>query len=153
MTDTPPKSVPRPGIKRTTTGTQAKSTTGPKLSVASIKRRLTEAIRITAAGIMTRQPYDGMIIGENAELIADAYAPLIERNKQIRKAFEYLEGAGTYGAAVMVTVGVAIPILVNHNLIPESALALAKATPVKIPDPSFFSDIRTPDAGPARTAA
>src|ERR1700740_180684 len=100
FTDTPPKDTPprKINLGGRKTGANPTGQAGkPRMSAASIKKRLKEVINLSAAAIAMKNPFDAMVIGGNAEKIATAYAPLIERNPHVRKMFEYLEGAGAYG--------------------------------------------------------
>jgi hypothetical protein len=103
-------------------------------TVSRIQGRLKEAISTVAAFASLREPFDGSIIFNNADKLAEAYAPLIERDKRLLQFFAQLEKGGAYGAAITVTIGVAIPILIHHGKVPDSWLYLARVTGVIVPD-------------------
>lgn len=104
------------------------------MTLPRIRARLAEFIATGAAFITMREPFDGTMIHANADKIADAYAPLIERNRRLQLMMMQLEKGGAYGAAITVTIGLAIPILIHHGKISETLLPLARLTGVNIPD-------------------
>lgn len=146
----PPRTSTKTPPKRESTATQ-------RFTAARIKTRLTEWLNLAAAGITMRDPFDGLVIGMNADKLAEAYAPLIERDKRLQQLFAQLEKGGAYGAAITVTIGVAIPILVHHGKLPDTLVPLARLSGVNIPDivPVVTHPVpnMTPDASPENILA
>ena len=97
----------------------------PPLTVPQIKVKLRQLINTTGGLVMLADPYDGQVILSNADAMADAYTELAKRHKSIRRAIEALETGGTYGAAISVTLAVALPILAHHNKLPGQFAPIA----------------------------
>lgn len=80
--------------------------------------------------------YDGQIIALNSAKVAHAYAQLAEDNERFRRLIEYAMTGGTVGAAIIATLGMALPILIHHGIVPGSLIGGPKRTPRESEQPA-----------------
>ncbi len=103
-----PKAQQRQSVGRKTT------------SVDTLVAQITDLYLGVAVATTMFAPIDGTIIGENATKLGESWRSLIERDPKVRKFWEKaLTGSG-YGAVLIAHAMVAIPIMSNHNLLPNS---------------------------------
>jgi hypothetical protein len=87
------------------------------------KERLKNAVLAltTQVGIAVSifDSYDGKVILEGAEGLADSLADLAMVNPQVRAALLSLTEGGVYARVAMSVASIAFPILVHHGVIPN----------------------------------
>ena len=133
----------------------------------SLKSRLSELVA-TIAGALTmgatmggseRIAYDGAVLAENADRIAEQLDRLAQNNPAVKRALESLLSFSD-SADLVTTIGVVlIPIMANHGLLPTGAAVLVgapeppprppKPEPEPEPEPVTPDDVSAPDADPA----
>lgn len=62
---------------------------------------------------------DSMTVVSSASQLAESWRPAIEANPKIRKFWEKMFTAGSYGTVITAHLIVAIPIMQRHNIIPS----------------------------------
>jgi len=146
--DTPPKRARR---KRADAGkprgSRARTVTA---STATIRKRLAEVFSMVGGVVSLLDAHDGRVILANAEPLADGWAKVAERHPRMRQALEGFEAGGVYGAAIVSTVMVVVPIMAHHRMIPPNLLGAAAmaGVPVETAAPSSGTARATP---PPRT--
>jgi hypothetical protein len=66
--------------------------------------------------------YDAQVILENAEDMAKALNDLAQRNPAIYRALFYFTNASDFSAVLTIGMNMAIPIMVNHDVLPAATL-------------------------------
>lgn len=98
-----------------------------------IEDGLTRAIAMMGIALSMLNLFDGMVIGENADLLAKSWTKVAENNASVRNALLWFLSGGDIVSALMVTTAVAIPIAANHGMVEADLTDLAKMAGVKIP--------------------
>lgn len=149
VTDTPPsdreckKCAGDPEAKRHGWGCPNSPSKGDKAPRGTGKRtalkpRLQETIGavglgVTALGGMAGNPrvaFDGAVVLDRAEPLAEALDALAKENPRVRKTLEMVLASSAWSGVAVASAGIVIPILANHGIIPRSA---AMAVGVEIP--------------------
>ncbi len=104
----------------------------PKTPGSGRKKDLTKdltgafgSIAIPMFALSQRNPklaYDAQVILENAEDMAVALNDLAQRNPAIYRALFYFTNASDFSAALTIGMNMAIPIMVNHEVLPPAVL-------------------------------
>lgn len=127
--DRPPKDSPptmgRPGRTAARKAKADDDYVPPPLTIPQIRTKLKQLLNTAGGLAMLANPADGQVILAHADAAADAYTELAKRHKSIRRAIEALEAGGAYGAAISVTLSMALPILANHNKLPAPLAPMA----------------------------
>lgn len=100
-------------------------------NLGATKKRLTEIIRTVAGVIALRDPYSADVIGMNAERLGNAYSEVAAKHPKVLKAVEHFETGGVYGAAILATAGVVLPIGIYHGWISPNFIPLASIVSVE----------------------
>lgn len=74
-----------------------------------------------------RYAYDARIVLENAEELAKALNDLAQRNPSVYRVLFYVTNAGDATELGTVAIGIAIPIMVNHGILPKQAIGITGA--------------------------
>lgn len=101
---------------------------GPRKKRSSpLARKISEAVAMAAAGVATIDEFDSAILLANADRLGKSWAPVVDSSPRVKQFFESLERGGVWGAAIMSTACVALPIVANHapELLPPPLRALA----------------------------
>lgn len=123
--DAPPRRRRRDRAPRSSS---PRKPSGPRATgIATIRRRLAEALHALAGTATFVDPYIGAVIDERADEAAAAYAKLAEENDRVRLALERLTQGGIYGGAVFVTLAILAPILARVGLVPEPMRSIVLA--------------------------
>lgn len=101
--------------------------------IATIQDGLEQAFTFLGMGLSMVNMYDAIVIHENAELLAKQWTKVAEQNPKVKKWLLQVMQGGTWAGAISVSFAVTIPILVNHELVPEELNNMAK-TVVRVPD-------------------
>lgn len=88
---------------------------GARRKVTGLSKKIEAAIAMVAAGVATVDSFDSAIILHNAERLGNAWAPVVETNPKVAQFFASLEKGGVWGAAIMSTAAVLLPILLHHR--------------------------------------
>jgi hypothetical protein len=132
--DTPPKDVrfqePESEVYRPSSLDKPGRT--PK-EIKLIRDGLIQAFAFGGMALSMVNMYDGLVIGENAEKLADAWTKVAERNATFRKYLLKALSGGDLVGALMVTAAVLVPIAANHGLVDDDLVNLAATTGVKVP--------------------
>lgn len=83
-----------------------------------IENLLTQYVGGLAMGITLLNKVDGSIIAEGGPAIVHELVELAKTDKQLRKYLEWLATPGKYAPLTIAVLGVAIPMLANHGLMP-----------------------------------
>lgn len=106
----------RKTARKTSTATGAKQ--APKLAKA-LHTQISSVALIVA---MVNQA-DGVAILNGSERLATSLAQVADTNPKVRKALEAAVSGGAWGGVIVAAVTIAVPILVNHGLVPVPANA------------------------------
>lgn len=66
----------------------------------------------------TINPFDGEVIANNAEALAESWHKIAQQNAFIKRILSSFLETSSWSAAIMATAAVAVPIMQNHRLIP-----------------------------------
>jgi hypothetical protein len=80
---------------------------------------LTETFSMLALAVGMFDTYDGIVAVGQAPSLAKAFRDLAEKDPKIEKALTSLMSAGAYSQLIATVAGIAIPVLVNHGVIPR----------------------------------
>lgn len=64
--------------------------------------------------------FDGMLIAQSAQQLAESWRDPIDRNPKIKKLWAKVFQASGYGALISAHMAIAIPILQHHRIIPSA---------------------------------
>ncbi len=73
-----------------------------------------------AGALAIVDPFDGACIALNSRQVANAWGALAEQNERVRRLLEAALSGGAWGAALLATLTMLLPILVHHGLLPAS---------------------------------
>lgn len=112
-----------------------KRSTPTDLNIAQIKRALQAQIELLGTLVLGLDGYDGQVIIDKSEDLADALTELAKTNRGVRVFLERLIATGAWSGVATILVGeIAIPIAVHHGALPEpinSVVAEVRNIPVK----------------------
>jgi hypothetical protein len=106
VTPPPQAEEPKPKAKR------------PRGRPIALESELEEFFTQLGAGVMILNQFDGLVIIQQANENASALARLANKNAKVKKALEALTNVSSMGAVVGVIGGTAVPILMNHGVLP-----------------------------------
>ena len=124
MADAAPRAVTPPPDAEDADGGKSKRTDGgkpknkPRGRPLALETELNEFFTQMGAAVMMVNQFDGMVIINQADENAKALAKLANKNARVKQALEALVNVSSMGAVVGVIGGTAIPILMNHNIVP-----------------------------------
>jgi len=108
------------------------------MSISRIEDSLNEQFTLIGTVVFAFNEYDGTVIVEGSPRLAKALANLAEKNPKVKRNLERMLAGGSYGEVILAAGLIAIPIMANHELMPEGIKALyGKAIPE--PEPSTVS--------------
>ena len=132
--DAAPKSVPlEDPVDRPYTPSAAGTTARRAKDIKTIEDGLTQAFAMAGLGLSMWNLYDGMVIGENAEKLAQAWTKVAERNPTVKKYLLRMLSGGDWAGAIMITSAVIVPIAANHGLVDNELIGLSRTLGVKLP--------------------
>lgn len=67
--------------------------------------------------LMQVEPYDGLVIMNNAEASASSLELVSRRHKRMRKVLKMIAAGNVYAVAISTNMGIAVAIAVHHNLL------------------------------------
>lgn len=101
--------------------------------INTIKQGLTQAFGMAGMGVSMWNTYDGLTIGMNADTLAEQWAKVAENNPAVKKWLLRVLKGGDLAGAIMVTLGVAVAIAANHDVVDPKIADLTKPIGVKTP--------------------
>lgn len=128
-TDTAPKGVKIAAPSRT----DRKPKTSRK---KSLKKPLADLFTNIGTGVMILNKTDGMAIVEGADALADALNRVAQDNDAVYRNLERMVTGSAWGGVIMAVGAIALPIAINHNLLPFDIPGMANPTdsPQSVPD-------------------
>ncbi len=105
------------------------------MGTAATRKAIAGTVRLVGGLAALADPIDGAHIVNNADTLAEAWAPVFDRHPRLKVALTGIEAGGIYGAAIVATLTVALPILARHNAIPPAAVAAAGMAGMPVPAP------------------
>lgn len=96
------------------------STSGKTWTRATeIENILTQYVTGLGVGLSLLNPLDGSVIAQGGPAVVHELVELAKTDKNIRKYLEWLATPGKYAPLTMAVMGVTLPILANHNMLPR----------------------------------
>lgn len=106
--------------KRTANTSAKKTSSASKVTIAELKDGLAGTFTLMGLGIGTLDSFDGQVITENAEDMADALIDIAKTNPTVMRWLESMITVSAYGGLITVFgMQVAMPMAVHHNMLPE----------------------------------
>lgn len=84
----------------------------------SVRQSLLTLTSFAGAGLSVINKFDGKVVRDGGPNVVNALVDLAEDDKRLRRYLNMFTGPGKYGPLVLATLGVVIPIMANHNLLP-----------------------------------
>lgn len=125
---------------------------GPRKKRSSkLAPQITRGLHLAAAALTAVDPYDAVVVAANAEKLGNAWGPVLERYPRVMQAIGNLEKGGVWGAAILTTASVALPILYHHNpqILPEPLRGMAAAMSSQYSSALAGSQPKPPSSGAA----
>jgi hypothetical protein len=98
--------------------------TGGKRSSHPLRGKIKDLLDVVAFATTSVNPEDGLILANNTDKLADAYAPIVAKNRAMSKALEGMYSGSLYGGAIVATLTVVLAIAAGHestrNMLPPS---------------------------------
>jgi hypothetical protein len=121
----------------------SKPTAKPKsMTQPQLRKAIASSFELLGFGIGTLDAFDGEVIVDNADDMADALIELGKTNPSVMRWLENLVGVSAWGGVLTVLgVKVAAPIAIHHGVLPaEMAAFMEGEIPIKgelkvVPDP------------------
>lgn len=105
------------------------------MSVNAIEKAIADQFTMIGVAVTAFNEYDGTVILQGTPRLAKSIGSLCEKNPKVRKNIERMLTGGSYGEVLLAGAFIAVPIMANHGLMPESVQAMyGRAIPEK-PDP------------------
>lgn len=100
---------------------------------APLQRRLEELI--TSAGVLVAMAneVDGLSIIHGAERLSNALDKAAEQNPAVRRALEAVLTGSVWGEVVLASGAIALPIAINHRMLPASLTGFIPVPVVEVP--------------------
>lgn len=83
-----------------------------------LDKELTEMVTYIGMMVMIFNQFDGMVVMQNAESTASAWAQLARTDKNVANVLNKLITGTAYSGVILATVKMAVPILANHGVVP-----------------------------------
>lgn len=109
--------------------------------INTIRQGLTQAFGMAGMGVSMWNTYDGLTIGMNADTLADQWTKVAENNPAVKKWLLKVLKGGDLAGAIMVTLGVAVAIAANHDVVDPKIADLTKPIGVKTPNRDNVPDL------------
>lgn len=91
---------------------------GSKNRRPKLEEELTQFFTEAGAVLMFRDPFDGMVVIENAETNAKELMKLARKSPRVKTALEALVQVSALGAAITALGATIVPILMHHGVVP-----------------------------------
>lgn len=89
---------------------------------AAVENALNDLFSYAGMGLMLVNPADATIVAQGGPAVTKALVDLGRTDKKLRRYLELLAAPGKYGPLTMAVLGIVVPVMVNHNLIPQIQL-------------------------------
>lgn len=86
---------------------------------AQVEEALTRYFNVLGAGVSFVNEYDGSVITTGGAGIAHELVELAKTDKKLRERLELVTKPGKYGPLTLAVASVVLPIMANHNLLPQ----------------------------------
>lgn len=83
-----------------------------------MRQELTATLGTIGVAVMAVNTYDGLVVIDKSADVSDALMELAAHNPRVRKALEQMLEVSVWAAVATAVAGIAVPIAVNHNLLP-----------------------------------
>ncbi len=113
--------------------TSKKKTTPASMTATQLKKALSSSFELLGFGIGTLDAFDGEVIVNNADDMAEALIELGKTNPNVMRWLENLVGVSAWGGVITVFgIKVVAPIAIHHRLLPEEmAMFVEGDIPIK----------------------
>jgi hypothetical protein len=110
------------------TGAKKGASTAPARATKNekMRRELVSTLGLVGVGLMTVEPYDGLVVLDRAEATVDALMDVAEHNPRVRKVLESMIEVSVWGALGTALAGMLVPIAAHHGVIPLPAETMEK---------------------------
>lgn len=85
----------------------------------AVRASLNQLVMFAGGGLSVLNRVDGKIVMDGGPNLVTALVDLAEEDKSIRRYLDFLSKPGKYGPLVLASAAIVIPILANHNLLPQ----------------------------------
>ncbi len=116
----------------------------------SLKKELAELFAAGGTALAMVNTYDGMVVLDKSERLAEELNDLAQKNDRVYAALENMLTAGVWSGLVMVTASIAVPIAANHGLVDRRLAPLFGQPMPPEPEPEA-SEPEGEHAGPEGT--
>jgi len=90
----------------------------------AVEKNLAKLLNWSAAGITFINPADGKVIAKGGPAVAHEVVEIARQNKSWRPYLEWIAAPGKYGPLTFALAAMLIPVMVNHNLLPQFILPI-----------------------------
>jgi hypothetical protein len=115
------------GIKSTTSDTAPK---GRSVKNTDLEKELAEFFGTAGLLVSMFDQVDGMVIAQNSERLASAWAHLARTNKTVDRVIRNVLTTSAVGEVVTATIMTAVPIMAHHGVLPEQMFAMFAQAPM-----------------------
>lgn len=96
---------------------------------SDLAKPIKQLLGVVGLAIYKADKFDGLVVMENGAKLADSLVEASESSPQLRRMLELLSVGGGYAPLAWASAGIAVPIMVRHGLLPDSALAVVGGLP------------------------
>lgn len=91
----------------------------------AVRSSLNQLVMFAGGGLSVINKVDGQTVMMGGPALVTALVDLAEEDKTIRRYLDFLSKPGKYGPLILASMGIIIPILANHKLLPQIFLDLS----------------------------
>lgn len=95
---------------------------------AEVETALTQFVQYAGMGLQVINRVDGQIIAQGGPAVVTALVEIAKTDTKLRRYLEMAATPGKYGPLVLAVLGVVIPVMANHDLLPRFFVDLTKDT-------------------------
>ena len=119
----PPKYCPEHKTAKSRNTSSQSATTGKSWSQArEVETLLTQYVVGVGTGVKFLNEFDGTVIVQSGPAVVHELVELAKSDKNLQKYLLWFATPGRYGPLLMALGGVALPIMMNHDLVPKFSL-------------------------------
>lgn len=89
---------------------------------ATVENALNDLFSYAGMGLTLVNPADGSAVAAGGPAVSKALVDLGRTDKKLRRYLEMVATPGKYGPLILASLGIIVPVMVNHNLIPQIQL-------------------------------
>ncbi len=112
-----------------TGGATDRPSRGKWAKAQEIETLLTNYVKWAGAGIQVLNAADGRVIATGGPQVVHEIIVLAKDDKRLQKWLERIAQPGKYGPLTIAVLGVAIPIMANHGLLPKFTINIPSGNP------------------------